>query len=137
MSQKELNFSKVCQKDLDFKVLLKLLFPLYFISADLCRPCMILYEILCISLLYYVLQSIFFICCFNLLFFSPINAQIPEGNLLFIISNKIQDFYRNITWAEFFQIFQVNYFPREAIDQKAKLLIKRLKCKMFLLGKFG
>ena len=48
---KGVKFLKVCQKGLDFKVLLKLLFPLFFISADLCRPCMILYEILCISLL--------------------------------------------------------------------------------------
>ena len=48
---KGIKLLKDFQKDLDIKVLLKLLFPLFFISADLCRPCMILHEILYISLL--------------------------------------------------------------------------------------
>ena len=138
----EVIFLKVCQKGLDFKVLLRLLFPLFsfqVIYADLAWSFMKFYAFRFCSVSY---NLYFFICCFNLLFSPPINAEIPEGNLLFIISNKIQDFYRNITWAEFFpnnffQIFQVNYFPREAIARKAKLLIKRLKCKMILLGKFG
>ena len=98
----EVIFLKVCQKGLDFKVLLRLLFPLFsfqVIYADFAWSFMKFCAFRFCSVSY---NLYFFICCFNLLFSPLINAEIPEGNLLFIISNKIQNFYRNITWADFF-----------------------------------
>ena len=121
----EVIFLKVCQKGLDFKVLLRLLFPLFsfqVIYADFAWSFMKFYAFRFCSVSY---NLYFFICCFNLLFSPPINAEIPEGNLLFIISNKIQDFQIEILLGlTFFQVFQVNDFPRGAIVRKAKLLIK-------------
>ena len=59
------------------------------ISADLCNPCIIMYEILYISLLWYVLQLLYFICCAQVsktitwAYFSNYLSELPRTKLLF------------------------------------------------------
>ena len=59
------------------------------ISADLCNPCIIMYEILYITLLWYVLQLLYFICCAQVsktitwAYFSNYLSELPRNKLLF------------------------------------------------------
>ena len=62
------------------------------ISADLCNPCIIMYEILYITLLWYVLQLLYFICCAQIsktitwAYFSNYLSNYQETNCYFIRS---------------------------------------------------
>ena len=59
-----------------------------YISADLCNPCIIMYEILYITLLWYVLQLLYFICCAQIsktitwAYFSNYLSELPRTKLL-------------------------------------------------------
>ena len=70
-----------------------------YISADLCNPCIIMYEILYITLLWYVLQLLYFICCAQIsktitwAYFSNYLSNYQETNCYFYQKLIVQSCY--------------------------------------------